>query len=70
MSVTEMTERLQFRSQAMAFVSSSGKKPFTVKEVGYNFKTIGKPKKNLWLKATPCALGVEVSHTLVEPYKR
>ena len=32
MSVTEMTESLQFRSQAMAFASSSsGNKPFTVK---------------------------------------
>ena len=40
MSVTEMTESLQFRSQAMAFASSSsGNKPFTVKEeVGFNFK--------------------------------
>ena len=33
MSVTEMTESLQFRSQAMAFASSSaGNKPFNVKE--------------------------------------
>ena len=40
LSVTEMTENLQFRSQAMAFASSlSGNKPFTVKEeVGFNFK--------------------------------
>ena len=39
-SVTEMTENLQFRSQAMAFsISSSGNKPSTVKEeVGFNFK--------------------------------
>ena len=35
-----MTESLQFRSQAMAFASSStGNEPFTVKEeVGFNFK--------------------------------
>ena len=39
MSVTEMTESLQFRSQAMALASSSsGNKPFNVKmEVGFNF---------------------------------
>ena len=39
-SVTEMTESLQLRSQAMAFAnSSSGNKLFTVKEeVGFNFK--------------------------------
>ena len=48
MSVTVMTEGLEFRSQAMAFASSSsGKKPFTVKEeVGFNFKkTIRKPNE-------------------------
>ena len=40
MSVTEMTESLQFRVQATAFASSSsGNKPFTVeKEFGFNFK--------------------------------
>ena len=40
MSVTEMTESLQFRSQARAFASSSsGNRPFTVKEeVGFNLK--------------------------------
>ena len=46
MSVTEMTQSLQFRSQAMAFAgSSSGNKPFNVKkEVGFNFKkTFRKP---------------------------
>ena len=33
MSITELTESLQFRSQAMAFaIFSSGIKPFTVKE--------------------------------------
>ena len=48
MSVTEMTESLQFRSQAMAFAcSSSGNKPFNVKEeVGFNFKkTFRKPNE-------------------------
>ena len=48
MSVTEMTESLQFRIQAMAFASSSsGNKPFTVKEeVGFNFKkTFPKPNE-------------------------
>ena len=48
MSVIEMTESLQFRSQAMAFASSSlGNKPFTVKEeVGFNFKnTFRKPNE-------------------------
>ena len=46
-----MTESLQFRSQAMAFASSSsGNKPFTVREVvGFNFrKTFRKPnEKNM-----------------------
>ena len=43
-----MTESLQFRSQAMAFPSSSsGNMPFTVKEeVGFNFKkTFRKPNE-------------------------
>ena len=50
MSVTEMTESLQFRSQAMAFASSSsGNKPFNVKEeVGFNFKkTFRKPNEKI-----------------------
>ena len=40
MSITEKTESVQFRSQAMAFASSSsGNKPFTVKEeIWFNFK--------------------------------
>ena len=40
MSVTEMTKNLQFRSQAVAFASSSSvNKPFNVKEeVGFTFK--------------------------------
>ena len=49
-SVTEMTESLQFKSKAMAFTSSSsGKKPFTVKEeVGFNFiKTFPKPNEKI-----------------------
>ena len=47
MSVTEMTESLQFRSQVMAFTSSSsGNKPFNVKEVWFNFKkTFRKPNE-------------------------
>ena len=47
MSVTEMTKSLQFKSQAIAFAnSSSGDKPFNVKEeFGFNFKkTFRKPK--------------------------
>ena len=51
MSVTEITESLQLRSQAMAFESSSsGNKPFTVKEeeVGFNFKkTFRKPNEKI-----------------------
>ena len=50
MSVTEMTKNLQFRSQAMAFASSSsGNKPFSVKkEVGFNFKkNIRKPNEEI-----------------------
>ena len=50
MSVTEMTESLQFRSQAMAFSgSSSGNEPFNVKEeVGFNFeKTFRKPNEKI-----------------------
>ena len=48
MSLSEMTENLQFRSQAMAFASSStGNRPFVIKEeVGYNFKkTFRKPSE-------------------------
>ena len=50
MTVTEMTEGLLFRSQAMAFESSSsGNKPFSVKEeVGFNFKkTFQKPNEKI-----------------------
>ena len=46
MSITELTESLQFGSQAMSFASSSPvNKPFTVKkEVRFNFeKTFRKP---------------------------
>ena len=48
MSFSEMAESLQFRSQEMAFASSStGNKPSMVKEkVGYNFrKTFRKPSE-------------------------
>ena len=48
MSITEMTESVQIRSQAMVFASSSsGNKPFTVKEeVVFNFKkTFRKPNE-------------------------
>ena len=48
MSLSEMTESLQFRSQAMAFASSStGNRPFVIKEeVGYNLKkTYRKPSE-------------------------
>ena len=40
MFLSEMTENLQFRSQAMAFASySTGNRPFVIKEeVGYKFK--------------------------------
>ena len=42
MSLSEMTESLQFRSQAMAFASSStGNRPFVIKkDVGYNSRKI------------------------------
>ena len=40
MSLSEMTESLQFRSKTMAFeCSSTGNRPFVIEEVGYNFKT-------------------------------
>ena len=48
MSLSAMTENLQFRSQAMAFASSStGNRPFVIKEeVGYNFRnTFRKPSE-------------------------
>ena len=48
MSLSEMSESLQFRSQAMVFASSStGNRPFVIKEeVGYNFKkTFRKPSE-------------------------
>ena len=74
MSVTEMTESLQFRTEAMAFASSSsGNKPFSVKEkVGFNFKkTFQKPNEKVTAKkGTTCALGVDVGHTLVDPVQR
>ena len=74
MSGTEIAESLQFKSQEMAFASSSsGNKPFSVKEeVGFNFKrSFENQMKNLRLiKATKCALGVEVSHTLVDSVQR
>ena len=50
MSVAEMTQSLLFRSQAMALArSSSGKKPFTVREeVRFNFKkTFRKRNENI-----------------------
>ena len=49
MTLSEMTERLLFRSEAMAFASfSPGNIPVTAKEeVGYNFKkTFRKPSEN------------------------
>ena len=48
MSLSELTESLQFRSQAMAFASSStGNRQFVIKEeVGYSFqKTFRKPSE-------------------------
>ena len=53
MSVSEMSESLQLRSQRMAFLSSSsGNKPFNVKEeVGFNFKkTFRKPNEKITAK--------------------
>ena len=53
MSITEMTESVQFRNMPMVFASSSsGNKPFTVKEeVGFNFKrTFRKPNGKLTAK--------------------
>ena len=55
MSVTEITKSLQFRSQAMAFASFSlGNKSFTVKEVGYNFRTFRKPSEKFTAKKQQC----------------
>ena len=48
MSLSEKTESLQFRSQAMAFASSStGNRPFVIKEeMGYHFnKTFRRPSE-------------------------
>ena len=74
MSVNEMTKSLRFSSQVKVFASSSsGNKPFTVKdEVGFNFKRPfeNQMKKLQLIKATTCALSVEVSHTLVDPVQR
>ena len=73
MSTTEMTDSLQFRSHAKIFASSlSGKKPFIVnEEISFNFKKhFESQKTNLRLiKAAICALGVEVSHILVDLVK-
>ena len=52
---------------------SSGNKSFNVNgEVGYNIKRpFENQANNLWLiKATKCALGLEVSHTLVDTLQR
>ena len=73
MSVTEMTENLHFRSQAMGFASfSSGNKPFTEKEeVGFNFKkTSQKLKNSRLIKAIICEVGAEMSPILVDPVQR
>ena len=48
MSLSEMTENSEFRSQAKAFASySTGNRPFVIKEeMGYNFKkTFRKPSE-------------------------
>ena len=69
-----MIESLQFRSQAMAFASSSsGNKPFTMKEdIGFNFKRPfeNQPKKLRLIKASTCVLGEQVNHTLVDIVQR
>ena len=69
MSLSEMTESLQFKSQAIAFASSStGKRTFVIKgEVGYNFKKTCRNlvKNSLVIKAMViCAIDMEVSHTV------
>ena len=69
MSLSELTENVQFRSQAMAFVSSStGNRPFVIKEeVGYNFKRPSENlvKSSLIIKAMEsCVIDVEVSQTV------
>ena len=67
MSLSELTECLQFRSQAMAFASSStGNRPFVIKEkVGYNFKIPSENlvKSSLVIKAlVTCVKDEEVNH--------
>ena len=67
MSVSEMIESLQFRSQAMAFESSStGNRPFVIKEeVGTTSKRPSENlvKSSLVIKAmVTCVIDVEVSH--------
>ena len=66
-SLSEMTESLQFRRQAMVFASSStGNKIFVLKEeVGYNFKkTFRNPNEKFTCKQAmvTCVKDVEVSH--------
>ena len=74
LSVTEMTESLQLKSQVIAFaISLSGNKPFILKEeVLFNLKkTFRKPNEKFTAnKTTTCALDVEVSHTLEHPVQR
>ena len=65
MYLSKMTESLQFRSQAMAFASSStDNRPFVIKEqVGYNFKRPSENlvKSSLVIKAMiTCVIDVEV----------
>ena len=71
MSISEMTKNLQFTSKAVAVaIISSDNKSFKVNgEVEYNVKGhFGNQANILWLiKATKCALGLEVSQTLKEP---
>ena len=74
MSITELTESLQFRGQAMVFASSSsGNKPFTgKKKLGSISKRPFKSqmKKLTAKKATIRSLGVEISNTLIDPVQR
>ena len=72
--IIEMTENLQFRSQAKVFASfSSGNMPFTLKEeVGFNFKkNFRKPNEKFTAnKSNNMCISKEVSNILVEPVHR
>ena len=71
MSITDMIESLQLRSQALPFARSLiDNKAVNKKEEGCNFEqTFRKPNTKVTAnKSNKCALGVELSHIIEDPF--